>query len=78
MEDFITGIFGSSVCVESDHQSPEDPRTLVWALSSNTPIVRIVLFSSYLYILINMGNRPRRSAETDTQPFVGKGSKAWS
>lgn len=54
---FIMGIFGSSVCAESDHQSPEDLRSVI-GLVAAVLLCSLVFSALYLYILINVVDQP--------------------
>lgn len=53
-EVFIIGIFGSSVCAESDHQSPEDLRSVIGLVATAVLLFSLVFSTLYLYILINV------------------------
>ena len=53
-EVFIIGIFCSSVCAESDHQSPEDLRSVIGLVATAVLLFSLVFSTLYLYILINV------------------------
>lgn len=55
---FIMDIFGSSVCAESDHQSPEDLRSVIGLVATAVLLCSVVFSTLYLYILINVADQP--------------------
>ena len=57
-EVFIISIFSSSVCAESDHQSPEDLRSVVGLGATAVLLCSLVFSALYLYILINVADQP--------------------
>ena len=69
-EVFIISIFSSSVCAESDHQSPEDLRSVVGLGAAAVLLCSLVFSALYLYILINVADQPQRLAGADIQPAL--------
>lgn len=69
-EVFIISIFSSSVCAESDHQSPEDLRSLIGLGATAVLLCSLVFSALYLYILINVADQPQRLAGADIQPAL--------
>lgn len=71
MKIFIVGIFGSSVCAESEQQSHKDAGIyLLWAwYQQQSHCPKSVFSTLHLYIRLSVAKRPRREAGADIQPL---------